>query len=93
MDSRPPVWDAWNRDHIEGDHAERRIRCEEVAQTMNDPERREVLDERADGVYHAVLGQTEVGRLLVIVWVDHKDGRYPVHAHQAGRREARKYYE
>ncbi len=60
---------------------------------MSDPDRREVIDERDGVLYHAVLGLTGVGRLLLVVWVDHADGRYPVHAHQAGRREARKYYE
>jgi len=92
MDSRPPVWDDWNRRHIEQDHLERAIRVDEVEQAMNDPDRIETTEEREGETHHALLGQTGSGRLLLVVWIDHPFGRYPVHAHRAGRRAARRYY-
>ena len=92
MDSRPVVWDHWNRRHIERDHPERQVRMSEVVEAMNDPERVEATEQRMGQIHHALLGQTAAGRLLLVVWVDHGDGRYPVHVHRAGRREARKYY-
>ncbi len=92
MDERPPAWDNWNRRHIEEDHPERRIRSEEVDQALQDPERLEVVDQRDSESYHVVVGQTAVGRLLVVVWIDHPRGRYPIHARQAGRKVARRYY-
>ena len=92
MDSRQVVRDHWNRKHIEQDHPERAIRVDEVNEAMNDPERIESTEERDGETYHALLGQTKAGRLLLIVWVDHANGRFPVHAHRAGRTEARRYY-
>lgn len=92
MDNRPVVWDATNVRHVERDHPERGIKRAEVEQTMNDPERLESTELRASTTYHTVIGKTEAGRLLVVVWVDHPDGRFPVHARQAGRAAARRYY-
>ncbi len=93
MDSRPVVWDAVNVRHIERDHLERRILQAEVEETLNDPDRIESTENRRDVTYHTVVGRTVNGRLLVVAWVDHPAGRFPVHARQAGRRAARRYYE
>lgn len=92
MDSRPVVWDTTNTRHLEEDHPERGITRVEVDQVMNDPHRIEAAEDRRDVTYHTTIGSTAKGRLLVIVWVDHERGRFPVHARQAGRRAARRYY-
>jgi hypothetical protein len=92
MDSRPVVWDATNTRHLEKDHPERAIVRTEVEQALNDGERIESTEVRRNVAYHTVIGSTAKGRLLAVVWVDHQLGRFPVHARQAGRRAARRYY-
>lgn len=92
MDGRPVVWDATNVRHLERDHLERGIRRAEVTEALTDPERLETMEVRRDVEYHTVIGRTAKGRVLVVVWVDHPDGRFPIHARQAGRRSARRYY-
>lgn len=69
-----------------------RINRREVTEALNDAERIETLELRGAITYHAVLGRTAMGRLLVVAWIDHPDRRFPVHARQAGRRAARRYY-
>jgi len=92
MDSRPVVWDASNVRHLERDHPERGIGREEVEQVLDDPERLESAEVRRSFTYHTVIGNTKEARLLVVVWIDHPEGRFPVHARQAGRAAARRYY-
>ncbi len=86
------VWDASNARHIEQDHPERRIVRSEVEEALNDPDRVESDEDRQDVTYHTVIGRTEGGRLLVVAWVDHDAGRFPVHARQAGHLAGRRYY-
>lgn len=86
------IWEDSNARHIEHDHPERGILRREVEESLSDPERIESAEERAGVTYHAVIGSTTRGRLLVVVWVDHPEGRFPVHARQASRRTARRYY-
>jgi uncharacterized DUF497 family protein len=90
MDTRPVVWDQANRRHIGLDHPERAIEIEEVEEALRDPDRQEVSTDRED--HFLVVGRTLRGRILVIVWVSDPRGRYPVHARQAARAEARRYY-
>jgi uncharacterized DUF497 family protein len=92
MDTRPVAWDASNARHIERDHPERRIVQSEVEEALNDPDRIESAEVREGVAYHTAIGRTTNGRLLVVVWVDHAAGRFPVHARQAGRHAARRYY-
>lgn len=92
MDSRPVVWDATNVRHIERDHPERSITRTDVEEALNDEDGIEESETRRDVEYHSVIGLTRKGRLLVVVWIDHVSGRFPVHARQAGRRAARRYY-
>ena len=92
MDDRPVVWTASSVRHIEGDHPERQITRDEVTEVLNDAERIEAIDRRRDVDYHVVVGRTLRGRTLVVAWVDHPQGRLPVHARQAGRQAARRYY-
>jgi hypothetical protein len=92
MDSRPVVWDATNTRHLEKDHPERAIVRAEVEEALNDTARIESTEVRRNVTYHIVIGSTVKGRLLAVVWVDHQLGRFPVHARQAGRRAARRYY-
>lgn len=92
MDGRSVVWDASNARHIERDHSERGIVRAEVEEALHDPERIESAESRKGATYHTVVGSTAKGRLLVVVWVDHTAGRFPVHARQAGRLAARRYY-
>lgn len=92
MDNRPVVWDANNVRHLEGDHPERGITRKEVEQALQDLERLESSEVRKSLTYYTVIGSTSGARLLVVVWIDHPDGRFPVHARQAGRAAARRYY-
>jgi len=92
MDDRPVVWDATNVRHLERDHPERGIVRAEVTEALNDSERVETTEVRRDVEYHTLIGRTQKGRLLVVVWIDHPDGRFPVHARRAGRAAARRYY-
>ena len=92
LDERPVVWDASNLKHIERDHPERAISRREVNEALSDPQRVETIEVRKGVRHHASTGATATGRLLVVVWVDDDDGRYPVHARRAGRPAARRYY-
>lgn len=92
VDSRPVVWDASNVRHLDRDHPERGIVRTEVGEALNDPLRIEAVEVRRGVGYHSVIGSTTKSRLLVVVWVDHPLGRFPIHARLAGRRAARRYY-
>lgn len=87
------VWDVSNVRHVERDHPERAIVQGEVEEALSDPDRIESVEKRHGVAYFTVVGKTTKGRLLVVVWVDHASGRYPVHARPAERRAARRYYE
>jgi uncharacterized DUF497 family protein len=78
--------------HLERDHPERGIVRAEVNEVLNDPQRIESAELRRNVSYHTVIGSTAKGRLLVVVWIDHPAGRFPVHARPAGRQAARRYY-
>jgi len=78
--------------HIERDHPERGITRAEVTEVLTDAERMETSEVRGDTTYHPVVGRTAKGRLLVVVWIEHPNGRFPIHARPAGRRAARRYY-
>ena len=92
MDSRPVVWASTNARHLERDHPERGITRAEVTEALSDAERAESEEVRRDATYHTVIGATAKGRLLVVVWIDHPAGRFPVHTRSAGRHAARRYY-
>ena len=92
LDDRPIVWDATNTKHIERDHHERGIVRSEVDEALRDVRRVEAIETRERVDYHVVVGSTHAGRLLVVAWVDHPEGRFPVHARRAGRQAARRYY-
>lgn len=86
------VWEASNLRHLIDDHPERNLSPDEIEEAMNDDNRIESAEIRSGVNYHAIVGATVKGRLLVAVWVDHPAGRFPVQARQAGRRAARRYY-
>lgn len=91
MDNRRVVWDKDNRRHIEKEHPERAITQSEVDEVLTNPNRIEGKGEiRAGQVYRPVLGQTESGRWLYVVYVSGSGGRYPVHAREPGRRTRRR---
>lgn len=92
MDSRRVVWELSNLRHLLDDHPERNLSRDEVEETMSDANRIESAENRGGVRYNIVVGSTLRGRLLVVVWVDHPAGRFPIHARQAGRRAARRYY-
>jgi len=92
MDDRPVDWDPTNVRHLERDHPERGLVRAEVEEALNDAQRIEATEVRRNVMYHTVIGSTAKGRLLVVVWIDHQLGRFPVHARLAGRRAARRYY-
>jgi hypothetical protein len=92
VDNRPIVWLRGNIRHLEQDHPERMITRREVEEVLEDSRRVESTEVRAKVTYHTVIGITTAARILVVVWVDHPAGRLPVHARQAGRRAARRYY-
>jgi hypothetical protein len=92
MDARPVVWEASNLRHLLDDHPERNLTREDIEEAMNEANRIESAEIRSGVSYHTVVGATLKGRLLVAVWVDHPAGRFPVHARQAGRGAAKRYY-
>jgi hypothetical protein len=92
MDGRPVVWERSNQEHLLEDHPERGITRGEVEEALTDGRRIEAAEERKGMTYRTVVGATLRGRLLVVVWVDHLRGRFPVHARQVGRQAARRYY-
>lgn len=92
MDGRPVVWERSNLEPLLEDHPERGITRDEIEEALNDGRRIGAAEERKDRTYRTVVGVTLRGRLLVVVWVDHLRGRFPVRARQAGRQAARRYY-
>ena len=92
VDNRPIVWLPGNIRHLEQDHPDRMSTRGEVEQVLEDSRRIESAEVRDEVTYHTVIGITTAARVLVVVWVNHPAGRLPVHARQAGRRAARRYY-
>ena len=88
MDNRPPVWDAANRRHLLEEHPERHLSRDEIDEVLTNDKRLEVPQPERDA--WLAIGQTLTGRWLVVAWVDHPKGRYPVHARPAGRRTIRR---
>ena len=86
------VWEASNLHHLLDEHPERKLSREEIEEAMSDGSRIESAEIRGGVSYNTVVGSTLRSRLLVVVWVDHPAGRFPVHARQAGRSAARRYY-
>jgi hypothetical protein len=92
MDSRPVIWDAANRRHVERDHPERNITWVEVDEVLRNPARLEGTPQARGAVrYVPVIGQTASGRWLYVVYVDDAAGRYPVHARRAGSKMRRRF--
>ena len=81
----------WTRDNLRhlADHPERGITQADVDEAMNDPKRIETRDPAHNST--VVVGRTAAGRLLVVAWVNHRDGRLPVHFRPAGRRVKRQH--
>ena len=77
VDGRPIVWVATNRRHLGSDHPERHISIADI-------------DELAARQAFQVIGRTSAGRWLVVIWIDDRDGRYPIHAREASRRIIRR---
>jgi uncharacterized DUF497 family protein len=86
------VWEESNLRHLRHDHPEREITRAEVEEALIDPHRIETTEVRESVTYHTAVGSTARDRLLVVVWIDHTAGRFPIHARRAGRRAARRYY-
>ncbi|MGH2365860.1 MAG: hypothetical protein ACRDHX_14565 [Chloroflexota bacterium] len=91
MDDGLVVWDDYNRRHLTEEHPERTISVAEIEEAMSDSNRIEADVQRVDGTYGSVIGRTAAGRLVFIAYIHRDDGRYPVHARQAGQRLARRY--
>ncbi|HEV2034739.1 MAG TPA: hypothetical protein VGU71_11185 [Candidatus Dormibacteraeota bacterium] len=88
MDDRPVVWDAANRRHLGSDHLERHISLAEIEEALHDADRIET--DVADRQAHQVIGRTSAGRWLVVISIDDRDGRYPIHAREASKRIIRR---
>jgi hypothetical protein len=88
VDDRPIVWDAANRRHLGSDHPERHILLEEIEEALRDTNRIET--ELAGRQAHQVIGRTSAGRWLIVIWIDDRDGRYPIHAREASKRIIRR---
>jgi uncharacterized DUF497 family protein len=84
VDDRPVIWDTANRQHLGEDHPERAISLAEVEEVLRDPRRIEV--ELVERDAYQVVGRTAKGRWLVVIWIDQREGRYPIHARAASRR-------
>ncbi len=88
VDDRPIVWDAANRRHLGSDHPERQISLSEIEEVLRDVDRIETA--HPDREANQVIGQTPAGRWLVVIWIDDRDGRYPIHAREASKRIIRR---
>jgi hypothetical protein len=88
VDDRPIVWDAGNRKHLESDHPERHISIAEIEEALHDADRIET--KLAARQAYQVIARTSAGRWLVVIWIDDRDGRYPIHAREASRRIIRR---
>lgn len=88
MDDRPVVWDTANRTHLGQDHPERAISLKEVEEVLTDPDRVEAY--LPDRQAYQVVGRTRSARWLVVIWIDQREGRYPVHARAASKRIIRR---
>jgi hypothetical protein len=88
VDDRPIVWDASNQKHLGADHPERHISLLEIEEALQDADRIETeLDDRQA---NQTIGRTSGGRWLVVIWIDDRDGRYPIHAREASKRIIRR---
>jgi uncharacterized DUF497 family protein len=83
--------DAANRRHLGGDQPERGISLKEIEEVLTDPDRVEVYlpDRRA----YQLIGRTSAARWLIVIWIDQREGRYPVHARTASKRIIRRLTE
>jgi hypothetical protein len=88
VDDRPIVWDEANRKHLGSDHLERHISLLEIEEVLQGADRIETeLDDRKA---NQTIGRTSAGRWLVVIWIDDRDGRYPIHAREASKRIIRR---
>jgi len=72
----------------QSDHPERHISLAEIEEALCDGDRMETdLPERQA---HQVIGRTSAGRWLIVIWVDDREGRYPIHARSASKRIIRR---
>ena len=88
VDDRPIVWDDANRKHLGSDHPERNISIVEIEEALHDLSRIET--EVPARQAHQVIGRTAAGRWLVVIWIDDRAGRYPIHAREASNRIIRR---
>ena len=88
VDDRPIVWDAANRRHLGSDHPERHISIAGIEEALRDAGRIET--ELPSRQAHQVIGRTSAARGLVVIWIDDRDGRYPIHAREASNRIIRR---
>jgi hypothetical protein len=88
VDDRPIVWDDANRKHLGSDHPERHISIAEIEDALRDADRTEI--HIADRQANQVIGRTSAGRWLVVICVDDREGRYPIHAREASKRIIRR---
>ena len=88
VDDRAIVWDEANRKHLGSDHLERHISLLEIEEALQGADRIETeLDDRKA---NQTIGRTSAGRWLVVIWIDDRDGRYPIHAREASKRIIRR---
>jgi len=88
VDDRPIVWDAANRRHLGSDHPEREISLAEIEEALHDPDR--IESDVASREAYLVIGRTSAARWLVVIWIDDREGRYPIHAREASKRIIRR---
>jgi uncharacterized DUF497 family protein len=66
-----------------------RVSISDVEEVLTDADRDERYDARRDT--YLVLGRTKAGRWLVVVWVNHPRGWYPIHVRPASAAARRKW--
>jgi hypothetical protein len=62
--------------------------AEQIEEALRDADR--IQAELAARKAHQVIGRTSPGRWLVVIWIDDRDGRYPIHAREASKRIIRR---
>jgi len=88
MDESRIIWDAANRKHLGEGHPERQISIAEIEEVLADTEQITAYLEARQA--YETLGRTRAGRRLLVAWIEQPEGKYPIHARQAGRRTIRR---
>lgn len=81
------IWDSWNQEHI----ARHDVEPYEAEETMADPGRVKVNTHGIGEEKRGLIGKTEEGRYLVVIYTKREDGFYVITARDAEEDEKKWY--